>query len=115
MLIGFGFMAMLSGCSFDASISSIVPKKVIALVKPAPGAEFVSGASEGYEQTSGAVAGQQYYIKASAGHYIPTLASKTTGRGYIVFTTVQGTGISEELREEWTAPVPVGSPGSFNP
>lgn len=111
----FTIAAFQFGCSMDAAIFSIKPKSVLPTYEKGTGAEFVSASSGEYVATSGAVAGQAFFVKSSVGHYVPQQAKKTTGRGYIVFATVQGENFSDELVSEWNSASPTSSPSAFDP
>jgi hypothetical protein len=86
----------LTGCSLDASILQIelpnAPAPTVTFEKPG-GAEFVSGASPDYQTTP--ILG--YKVQASVGHFIAEPRIETVGRGYIVYSSVQGNMISEQI------------------
>ena len=87
-----------TGCSMEASITSLIP--IDDSVTPDPGtttttsagAELISGGGGAYESTSGVEAGQPYSFRGSIGHVTSeqVLKSTTPGRGYTVLTSVQG-------------------------
>lgn len=85
---------LISGCSIDGSILPIneLTSNPIATFEKPGGAEFVSGALSKYETT----AIRHYKVQASVGHFIAEPRIETAGRNYIVYSSVQGSMLSEQ-------------------
>lgn len=112
IILAFGFL----GCSMEASITSLKAPTKLPTFQKGSNVEFVSGGyKDGYQTTDASEAPQGYHVRAAIGHVPSKQAAKTTNRGYIVFSTVQGATFSDELVSEWGSNPPTGSPSTFNP
>lgn len=93
LLCGIFFVAM-SGCYMSGGISNLSGTIPMPSVSPKPlatvGNEFVSGSAQ-YENTLL----RNYKIISSAGSYNRELVTKTP-RGYRIYSSVQGSMISED-------------------
>lgn len=96
----FALMAVaLTGCSMQASIFSTEnsPLKIVIQEKPG-GAEFVSGATGATTGAAGAyvtTVPSGYKVQAAVGHFLPEPVLTTTVRGYKVYSSIQGSMISQ--------------------
>lgn len=88
-ILGLGLA--LTGCSMDASILNMDEAVKISFEKPT-GAEFVSASTGEYMSTPT----RHYKVQAVAGHFIGTPVQETPNRKYLVYSSVQGSMLSEE-------------------
>lgn len=98
-LVFISMAIVLSGCSMEASIFSTDLPTLGNLFQEKPGgAEFISGATGADPGSPGAyveTVPQGYKVQAAVGHFLPKPVQTTTIRGYKVYSSVQGSMLSE--------------------
>lgn len=80
-----------TACSVTASIDSTSEEPVTIKIQNKPAAaEFVSGSTGAYQTTA-----RGYKVQASVGHYLAEPVQETPTRHYKVYSSVQGSMLSE--------------------
>lgn len=86
----------MTACSIDASILNMdQPAKIVISQEKPGGAEFVAGSTGEYKTTPL----RHYKVQAVAGHFIGVPVQETPNRHYIVYSSVQGSMLSQEEEE----------------